>query len=672
MLTKIREGGGRWVAGIVLALIAVAFIFWGVDPTIMGTTFAAKVNGEDISLGDFERALQVQRSQYQELYRLEITDDLQRELRLSVIENLVRNRALLQRVQSSGYRVSDERLIQAIQLRPEFQVNGEFSLDLLRARLLSQGLPESFFLDRQREQITLLELQNSIATSAFYTPSELARYVELYNEERELAYALFETDNFRDQVVLNEADTLAYYEANKVRFYTEESVDLEYIEVLQADLAEGIEVTDEILENYYEDERYRFESVDERRARHILINSVEEDSEAEARAAEIMARLETGENFQVLASELSEDAGTRGQGGDLGWLTRGVLAGPFEDALFAMEVGDLQGPIKTAFGYHIILLEEINAGDVQTFESVREELIGDYQSSRAEALFYEHATELADQAFVAFDELTSVAAEIGLPLQSFGGLTRTGSGSPFAASASVTQVAFSPEILEQGENSGLVEIADDHVVVLRVAAHHLPAEQPLDTVRTDIEEELTQAAAEILAGAAVEEFSSQMERYLVERFTGSQVAGNEETEDMVEGTVVANAEEEASADSGSSLAVLVADHGGVWMAPQWVERIDPNVPTEILATAFRAQQVQDETVREQIALASGDQAVAVISGIRPGDADSMTLEEQRQQINQLAEQSAMYELTSYAGQVRSQATVRIPEAVLDPLSIYQF
>ena len=63
MLTKIREGGGRWVAGIVLALIAVAFIFWGVDPTIMGTTFAAKVNGEDVALADFERALQIQQRQ---------------------------------------------------------------------------------------------------------------------------------------------------------------------------------------------------------------------------------------------------------------------------------------------------------------------------------------------------------------------------------------------------------------------------------------------------------------------------------------------------------------------------------------------------------------------------------------------------------------------------------
>ena len=78
MLQKIREGVGRWIAGVILALIAVAFIFWGVDPTIMGTTFAAKVNGDDVALADFERALQIQQSQYQELYRVEISDDLQR------------------------------------------------------------------------------------------------------------------------------------------------------------------------------------------------------------------------------------------------------------------------------------------------------------------------------------------------------------------------------------------------------------------------------------------------------------------------------------------------------------------------------------------------------------------------------------------------------------------
>ena len=667
MLQKIREGVGRWIAGGILGLIAVAFIFWGVDPTIMGATFAAKVNGEDVTLADFERALQIQQSQYQELYRLEITDDLQRELRLSVLERLVRNRALSQRVRSEGYSVSDERLAEAIRSRPEFQVDGEFSMDVYRAQLLYQGISPSLFEAQQREQLELLELQNAIAGSAFFTPRELERYIELFSQQRELAYALFEADNFRDQVTLEEAEILTYYEDNKARFYTEESVDLEYIEVLRADVAEGIEVTDEILEDYYEAEQYRFQTEEERRARHILINSPQEDPEAEARAADILARLDAGEDFEALANELSEDGGTRGQGGDLGWLSRGLLAGPFEDALFAMENGDVQGPVKSDFGYHIIRLDEIREGDVQTFESVKEELAGDYQNARAEELFYDQANGLADRAFDAFDELASVAVDTGLALKTFEGFTRTGSVSPFAVSAPVVQAAFTPEALGQRENSGLVEVADDHVLVLRVADHHPPAEQPLEAVRGDIEEELTRAGAEALADAAASEFLTQMVALPVERVTEAEATLVEETVDAAEDPVAAETDEVESEVAESALAALAAEHGGVWRAPRWVERTDSSVPTEILASAFRAQLGPDQDAfREQIPLASGDQAVATISGLRPGSPDSLTQEERQQQVRQLAEQAAMYELTSYAGQVRDQATVRIPEAILDP------
>ena len=236
MLQKIREGVGRWIAGIILGLIAVAFIFWGVDPTIMGSTFAAKVNGEDISLFDFERAYQAQQSQYQDLYRTEMSPDLQREMRLAALEGLIRNEVILQRVQSEGYRISDERLIQEVRLRPEFQVGGEFSLDLLRSRLITEGISEEFFLELQREQLALFELQNGIARSAFFTPTELARYVELYYQEREVAYAIFEPENFRDQVELDESDILDYYENNRAQFFSEESVDIEYIEIQQSDI----------------------------------------------------------------------------------------------------------------------------------------------------------------------------------------------------------------------------------------------------------------------------------------------------------------------------------------------------------------------------------------------------------------------------------------------------
>ena len=667
MLQKIREGVGRWIAGVILGMIAIAFIFWGVDPTITGGVFAAKVNGDDVSMIDFERAYQAQQSQYQDLYRVEMSPDIQREMRLSALEGLIRNRALFQRVQSEGYAISNDRLIEEVRLRPEFQVGGEFSLDLLRSRLITEGISEEFFLELQREQLALFELQNGVARSIFITPTEFARYIELYQQEREVAYATFEAGNFRDQVELEEAEILSHYENNLAQFYSEESVDLEYIEVLRSDIANDIEITEELLQGYYEDEQYRFQTEEERRARHILINSPQDDLEAEARASEIISRLESGEQFEALAAELSEDAGTSGQGGDLGWVSRGLLLGPFEDALYAMDLGEVQGPIKTNFGYHIIRLDEVRAGDVQSFDSLRDQLVLDYQNARAEELFYNTANDLADRAFDAFDELTGVAADVGYPLKTFAGLTRTGSVSPFNNSNLVVQTAFSAELLEQRENSGLVEIESDHVLVFRVVDHHPPAQQSLEVVQASIEEELIQSASAVLAEAAAEEFLTQIAG-LFSGNTLSQIADNAETfnvsDQQADGMPVV--EEDSNGDEISGLIALAIEQGGFWTEARWVERTDSVVPAEILGAAFRRQQTQNQPMSQRVFLAGGDQAVFTVFGLRAGNEDSLSLNEQEQLKNQLGQQFATYELTSYVGEVRQQATVRIPESVINP------
>jgi peptidyl-prolyl cis-trans isomerase D len=667
MLQKIREGVGRWIAGAILGMIAIAFIFWGVDPSITGGAFAAKVNGEDVSLIDFERAYLSQQSQYQDLYRVEMSPDVQREMRLSALEGLIRNNALLQRVQSEGYAISDDRLIEEVRLRPEFQVGGEFSIDLLRSRLITEGISEEFFLELQREQLALFELQNGVARSVFITPTEFAKYVELYQQEREVGYATFEADNFSDQVELDESEILSHYENNLARFYSEESVDLEYIEILRSDIANEIEITEELLQGYYEDEQYRFQTEEERRARHILINSPQDDPEAEARASEVLSRLESGEQFDVLATELSEDAGTSGQGGDLGWVNRGLLLGPFEDALYAMEIGEVQGPIKTNFGYHIIRLDEVRAGDVQSFDSLRDQLALDYQNARAEELFYNTANDLADGAFDAFDELAGVAADVGYPLQTFNGFTRTGSVSPFGNSTLVTQTAFSAELLEQRENSSLVEIESDHVLVFRVIDHHPPAQQSLEVVQSSIEEELIQLASTSLAEVAAEEFLIQIAEVLSDN-TLPQMTDDEETvnvsDQQTDGMTVA--EEGSNRDAISELIALAIEQGGVWTETRWVERTDPVVPAEILGAAFRRPKTQDQAMSQRVFLTGGDQAVFTVFGLRGGNEDSLSLNEQEQLKNQLGQQIATYELTSYVGEVRQQATVRIPEAIINP------
>ena len=672
MLQSIREGVGRWIAGIILALIAVAFIFWGVDPTIMGTTFAAKVNGEDISLVEFDRALQNQQSQYQELYRVELTDELQRALRLSVIEDLIQGEALSQRVASEGYRVSDGRLAQAIRTMPDFQVGGEFSMDVYRSQLMFSGLSPTAFEEQQREQLGLVDLQSGIGVSAFYTPAEFARYIELFEQEREVSYALFPADAFLDRAEVDEAQVLAHYEANTDLFFSEESVDIEYLEFTRADFTGDIEVNDEILEAFYEQEQFRYQTDEDRRPRHILIGSIEENPEAEARAMDVLARLDAGEAFEDLAAELSEDPGTSGQGGDLGWLSRGT--GAFQDAVFDMELDEVRGPVKSEFGYHIIRLDEIRAGEIRTFEAVRDELEVEYRDVRAEELFFDAAQELDALAFDAFDELASVASDMELPLQTFEGLTRTGASSPFPVADPVVQTAFSTEVLELGENSRVIEILDDHVAVLRVTAHNEPREQTLEAVRAEIEAELARTAAEALADTAAAEFLVRAASLPVVDSGDADAADGADSEDAATEQTspeeVASGQEtepEAVPEAQSELAALAGELGGSWTEPAWLRRTDAGVPVEILTSVFNSRlDGEGAEVRERVPLANGDEAVVLMTAVRPGSADRLTRDELQARLTALAQATAGFELAGYAQHVREQASVRIPDEVLDP------
>jgi peptidyl-prolyl cis-trans isomerase D len=633
MLQRLHDSIGRWIALVVLGLLSVAFVFFGIDFGLNGlSTFAAKVNGENLSTTEFDRELQARQNQYQQLYRTELDEEMRREMRRSVIESMVRDAVLRQRVESMGYRVSNDRLTEAIRSVSAFQVDGQFSMDVYRNLLQNQGLTPSGFEELQRESLEVRELQAGIAESTFLTPAEFRRYIELFNQRREIGYAAFPVDAFASRVTIDDAAISAHYESNQASYQTNETVDLEYIELALADIAANIDVSDEAVRAAYNEESDRFQTSEERRARHILI-AVENDDEdaARAKAEELVQRLRSGEDFAALASEFSTDAGTKALGGDLGWIGRGMLVGPFEDALFEMQTGEVRGPVRSDFGYHVIQLDELREGTTQPFEAVRDELASELRTRRAEQQFYDRANELGDKAFDAFNELTTVASEMQLPLKTLAAFPRTGDTAAFANSAAVVQAAFDEEVLESGKNSALVELADDHVVVLRVTAHHVPTVKPLAEVHDQIKDELTRARAEELSEAAANAFLAGIQQ------------------------------------PGADASALATAQNGTWFPPAWVERTDASVPTEVLAAAFALPKPDaGAAAREQVALANGSHAVLALTGVQPGSPDTVAQAERDQRQRQLADQSAYAELTSYVGTLREQATVRIPDEILNP------
>jgi peptidyl-prolyl cis-trans isomerase D len=554
MLQTFRESTGRWVAGIILGLIAVTFIFFGIDFSVTGATFAAKINGEEIPLLEFEREYQQAQNQYQQVYPIELTDDLRRELRRSVIERMVLVRALEQRVDEAGYRVSDQRLRESIRSTPAFLVGGEFSEDSFAARLGAAGLTAQGYQELHRQELQLTDLQNGLQSSAFQTPAEFRRYIELFNERREIAHVLFAVDAFLAGAEITEEQIAAHHAANTALYMSQETVDLEYIELDQATISARVTVSDAELEEAYAEEQERFQTAEERRARHILV-TVEggDEATAEADATALLARAEAGEDFATLSAESSDDAGTKAQGGDLGWIGRGLLVGPFEDTLFAMQAGEIRGPVKTDFGYHIIRLEEIRSARTQTFAEARDALAEELRTRKAEDSFYEQANRLRDLAFDAYDELASVATAMNVPLRTLSAYPRSGDPNAFENNAPVVQAAFAEEALASGNNSKLIELADDRVLVLRVTAHHAPAALPLESVAEQIRAELLRAGAVERARAAADALYAK-------------VAGA----------------------PNRDLAALAAEHGGVWNAPRWVERTAADVPAEVVSAAFAA------------------------------------------------------------------------------------
>ncbi|MGR3715711.1 MAG: peptidylprolyl isomerase [Thermohalobaculum sp.] len=128
-------------------------------------------------------------------------------------------------------------------------------------------------------------------------------------------------------------------------------------------------VTPEAVEALYQELYLDSEPKQEVRAGHILV-------ETEEIASELKAQLDAGADFAALAAEHGTD-GTASRGGDLGWFLHPDMVPEFADAAFAMESGAISDPVKTAFGWHLIKLDERRDRQPPALEEVREELMGE-------------------------------------------------------------------------------------------------------------------------------------------------------------------------------------------------------------------------------------------------------------------------------------------------------
>jgi peptidyl-prolyl cis-trans isomerase D len=630
MLQKIREKITGWVAWAIIATIGLVFAVWGIDLSFTPRSVAAKVNGEEVALEPVRRAYQDQISRLQQSFRGDVPEEFAAEIRRGVLEQFVRRELLRQRIEKLGYRVGDAELMNHIQSYDVFKVGGQFSMDAYRATLASAGYTPAIFEAEQRRLLEIQQLQDAIVLSSFVTTEELAQRVALERELREVEWLSLPLDRFTAEVEVTEADIEARYEASADRWMTPESVDLSYIEVRLDRLAEDVEVSEEDLRAFFEmevsREPERFLGIERRRASHILVRA---GDGAEQRINELKKRIESSEAFAAVAAEASEDPGSAREGGDLGWVERGMMVPAFEAALFAMtDSGAVSEPVRTEFGWHLIRLDEVEQSGGASFEEARDELLRDYSRRRAEDRYYDDAEALARIAFENADSLEPAAAELGYEIRSVQGVGRQG-GTGIGAQPAVIQAAWSESVFERGENSALLELDDGHAAVIRLAAHHPPAMRPLEDVSERIAEDLRRARAL----ARVRELGEQARARL---------------------------------EAGESVAEVAEALSADFVAGITIVRDDTTVPPDLASAAFSAP--RPAAGASTVVASEGANtffALRVLSAT-PGGLELLRNEERGEFNDRTRGARASQELQAYLEHLRGDSKVTIFERALEP------
>jgi parvulin-like peptidyl-prolyl isomerase len=179
--------------------------------------------------------------------------------------------------------------------------------------------------------------------------------------------------------------------------------------LVETRIVPGIEISDQDVKAYYEENPGLFMRADKIHCRHILFvvdpDADDETREKARKKAELAhARALSGENFAALAVELSEGPNAA-TGGDLGFTARGQMVESFDDAVWALEPGEISEVVESRLGYHVIKVEEIVPGETIPLEEVRQPVTEMMRQQRIGMALAEHVAKLRDTAVIRTPEL---------------------------------------------------------------------------------------------------------------------------------------------------------------------------------------------------------------------------------------------------------------------------
>ncbi len=334
VMRKLREATKPIMLLAAAAFVALMVFEWGMDITGQssgGLGEIGRVNGEPVSYDAYMAAYRNLYDQVQRTQEAPITSQQNKELEDAAWDEVVNQILIRQELRRRGIGVTDEEIRQAAQLSPPADLRPQFTneqgqFDLAAYQQFLASLPQDQLLLLEayyRDVIPRGKLLRQVSTGMYPTDAELWR---MYRDQH-------------DQVWIR------YIALDPATRYPDDE----------------FEVTDEEIEAYYEANKEEFAIPARATVKVVVLDKTptpEDTAAMRTRAMEIRQRLVEGEDFAELARTESADDATAQQGGELGVFRKGQMVAEFDSAVFRSRPGEIVGPVRTAFGYHVIEVEQ--------------------------------------------------------------------------------------------------------------------------------------------------------------------------------------------------------------------------------------------------------------------------------------------------------------------------
>lgn len=612
---------GRVFLGIVLVI----FVLFG-----FGTQFQmpgsqgelADVGGERISPAELDDAVESVMARYAEQFDRRTLAKLVD--RNAVLESLIRQKVLLLSAREIGLIAHPAVVQESILAMEGFQdETGKYSETVFRQVLQRNGFANpAAFRTRIEDELLGSQLTGALRDSAFATRQDLELVTRMVAQTRDIGWLVLAPAAWMNTVAATDAEVQAHYDNNPAGYMTEEQFALEYVEVRLDDYAEGQSVAEADVRAKYDEFVARSNENAERRAAHILIAIGKDRSEqdAQARADQVIAKLAAGESFAKLAGEFSDDPGSAVAGGDLGYLNRGVLDPALDQALFALKVNEVSAPVRAADGLHLLRLLDIRSIEAPSFEAARADIVAGLKRDQAREEYDRLVDELGTLGYES-DNLEGPAKKLGLEVRSTGLFGRQG-GPGIAANPKVMEEALSDDVLEDGRNSPVIELAEGQAAVVRIKEHRKAQRRPFAEVAAEVRHSLLREKAGIVARD-----KAQLAR--------------------------------AAIVAGKSLDAVAAEFG---MAAQHVpaaQRGSNGIPAEVLQAAFRIKAPADGALASDVVALgeSGAQAVFTVGKVVDGNLLAASADDIHARRGELAATLGRFDFTHFIEAATAQADI---------------